>query len=239
MDIREVHFANNGKDNRPLLLKRMKVPKAPQVLQPGQVDKEQPYWTVHDFQPGCLVYAFSREFFILGVDAFTQDYFMQNFGKRFNLGENEEPRVPDATGIIIPPYNGFGDEVDSLGYVYKLEPKKPKRDFFKYVDNDGKILRFTARFNTQVPEDVDRRFIISYYLADDTISIFEPAQKNSGIVEGKFLERNKYKNRWNSENFLTPNDISIGGDVLINSYSFHVLSADEYTAKYLEGHYDE
>ena len=100
---------------------------------------------------------------------------MQNFGKRFNLGQNEEPRVPAATGIIIPPYNGFGDEIDSLGYVYKLEPKKPKRDFFKYVDNDGKILRFTARFNTQVPEDVDRRFIISYYLADDTISIFEPA----------------------------------------------------------------
>lgn len=100
---------------------------------------------------------------------------MQNFGKRFNLGKNEEPRVPDATGIIIPPYNGFGDEIDSLGYVYKLEPKKPKRDFFKYVDNDGKTLRFTARFNTQVPEDVDRRFIISYYLADDTISIFEPA----------------------------------------------------------------
>lgn len=32
MDIREVHFANNGKDNRPLLLKWMKVPKAPQVL---------------------------------------------------------------------------------------------------------------------------------------------------------------------------------------------------------------
>lgn len=56
------------------------------------------------------------------------------------------------------------------------------------MDNDGKVLRFTARFNTQVPEDVDRRFIISYYLADDTISIFEPAQKNSGIVEGKFLE---------------------------------------------------
>ena len=164
---------------------------------------------------------------------------ISNFGKRFILGENEEPWVPDATGIIIPPYNGFGDEVDSLGYVYKLEPKKPKRDFFKYVDNDGKILRFTAKFNTQVPEDVDRRFIISYYLADDTISIFEPAQKNSGIVEGKFLERNKYKNRWNSENFITPSDIAIGGDVLINSYSFHVLSADDYTARYLDGHYDE
>ncbi len=54
-------------------------------------------------------------------------------------------------------------------------PKKPKIDFFKYVDNDKKVLRYTARFNTKVPEDVDRRFIISYYMADDTISIFEPA----------------------------------------------------------------
>lgn len=73
-------------------------------------------------------------------------------------------------------------------------PDQPKGDFFKYVDNDKKILRFTAKFNTRVPEDFDRRFIISFYLADDTISIFEPAQKNSGIIEGAFLERKKYKN---------------------------------------------
>jgi hypothetical protein len=56
------------------------------------------------------------------------------------------------------------------------------------------VLRFTARFNTRIPEDVDRRFIISFFLSDDTIQIFEPAQKNSGIMEGKFLERRKYKN---------------------------------------------
>ena len=37
--------------------------------------------------------------------------------------------------IIIPPYNGFGDENDSLGYVYRLVPKPPKKDFFKWVDN--------------------------------------------------------------------------------------------------------
>jgi len=29
MDIREVHFANNGKDAWPLLLKRQKIPKKP------------------------------------------------------------------------------------------------------------------------------------------------------------------------------------------------------------------
>ena len=56
-------------------------------------------------------------------------------------------------------------------------------------------------------------------------------------MEGKFLERNKYKNKWNSDKFVNPSDLAIGGDVVINSYSFHVLSADKYTENYLEAHF--
>jgi len=131
---------------------------------------------------------------IRGVDKFTQDYFLALYHRHFPISCIEKPQPRPAVVVQVPPHNGFGDEVDSLGYVYDLVPKKPKIDFFKYVDNDKKILRYTARFNTKVPEDLDRRFIISFYLADDTISIFEPAQKNSGIIEGPFLERRKYKN---------------------------------------------
>ena len=90
--------------------------------------------------------------------------------------------------------------------------------------------------NTRVPEDVDRRFIISVFLSDDSISIYEPAQKNSGIVEGKFLERRKYKNVDKNNEFITPTDLPIGGDVKINGYNFHILSSDEYTQKWLETH---
>ena len=117
-----------------------------------------------------------------------------------------------------------------------LSTKKPKIDFFKYVDNDKKVLRYTARFNTKVPEDVDRRFIISYYLADDTISIFEPAQKNSGIIEGPFLKRNKYKNVDKNLEFINPSDLAVGGDIKINGYNFHLFGCDEYTTKYLAIH---
>jgi hypothetical protein len=133
----------------------------------------------------------------------------------------------------VPPHNGFGDEIDILAYVYDLLPKKPKIDFFKYVDNDKKVLRYTARLNTKEPEDVDRRFIISFYLADDTISIFEPAQKNSGIIEGPFLKKNKYKNVDMGGAFITPTELPIGGDIKINSYNFHILGCDDYTTKYL------
>ena len=96
-------------------------------------------------------------------------------------------------------------------------------------------MRFTARLNTRVPEDTERRFIVSFFLADDSISIFEPAQKNSGIIEGKFLERAKYKNT-DRGTFITPTDMPLGGDVKINGYSFHIESCDEFTQKWLDSH---
>jgi len=114
--------------------------------------------------------------------------------------------------------------------------KKPKIDFFKFVDNDKKVLRFTARLNTKVPEDFDRRFIISFYLANDTLSIFEPAQKNSGIIEGPFLGRKKYKNVDKNMAFITPTDMPVGGDIKINGFNYHILGCDEYTTKYLSTH---
>ena len=161
---------------------------------------------------------------------------MAKYGRDFTVSSICKPAPRDAVIVQVPPHNGFGDEIDSLGYVYDLVPKKPKIDFFKYVDNDKKVLRYTARFNTKVPEDVDRRFIISFYLADDTISIFEPAQKNSGIIEGPFLERRKYKKVDKQLAFITPTDMPVGGDIKINGYNFHCLDCDEYTTKYLATH---
>lgn len=160
----------------------------------------------------------------------------QKFGKHFEVGQVEFPKPREPKAIVIPPHNGFGDEIDSLGYVFKLLPDKPKRDFFKYVDNDKKILRYTAKFNTRVPEDLERRFIVSFFLADDTISIFEPVMKNSGVMDGKFLERRKYKNVDKNGEFVCPTDLSMGGDVKINGNSFHILSCDDYTKNYLSGH---
>jgi hypothetical protein len=37
-----------------------------------------------------------------------------------------------------------------------------------------------AKIITKDPIQAQRRFVISYYLADDTISIYEPPMRNSG-----------------------------------------------------------
>jgi hypothetical protein len=233
IEIREVHFANDGRDSFSIYLRRQKLPETFAVNQPGQNFIGDRYLTCDEICFGKDLIAYGRPFEIRGVDRFTNEYFVEKFNREFPLCDIEQPAPRKPVERQIPPHNGFGNEIDSLGYVFDLIPKKPKIDFFKYVDNDRKILRYTARFNTRIPEDVDRRFIISFYLADDTISVFEPAQKNSGFLEGPFLKRFKYKNVDNNNEFITPSHLPIGGDVRINGYSFHLLSCDDYTTKYL------
>ena len=133
-----------------------------------------------------------------------------------------------------PPYNGFGDELDSLGNCNRLINKGPKKDYFKYIDNDKIILRFLAKFNTIVPEDKDRRFLISFFMADDTIQVYEMNNRNSGIWEGKFLERGKYKNVENENKIFSISDFQINKSIKINTFSFSIMDADDFTKKWMK-----
>jgi len=97
------------------------------------------------------------------------------------VAELKPPRQPR----MIPPYNGFGSEEDSLGNCLSLIPKPPQRDFVKFMAHDRRGLdsneiRFTARLLTDVDVDKDRRFLVSYFRTDDTMLVFEPPVRNSG-----------------------------------------------------------
>lgn len=108
-----------------------------------------------------------------------------NFSENFSsvqYKKNQAGNLPRQ----FPPYNGWGSEEDSLCSCMGLLPKPPKRDFIKFMEKDRRgldsnVLRFLARMNTTKPIDQERRFIISYYLSDDTISVFEPPVRNSGM----------------------------------------------------------
>lgn len=50
------------------------------------------------------------------------------------------------------------------------------------LDNERKILRFASVLDSPKPEDRDRIFVVSYYLADDTIGIYEPPQRSAMYV---------------------------------------------------------
>lgn len=48
------------------------------------------------------------------------------------------------------------------------------------MGKESNIFRFTARLVTDFPEQDIRKFILSFYLIDDTILVYEIGVRNSG-----------------------------------------------------------
>ena len=91
-------------------------------------------------------------------------------------------------------YTGFGTEEDSMGSVKALVPKPPRKDEKKVFKCDMHVLRYVCKLVSTEPDDETRVFILSFFCGDDTISVYEQCDKNSGRMGGKFLERKTYKN---------------------------------------------
>jgi hypothetical protein len=114
----------------------------------------------------------------------------------FTTGTCCSEPVQDLPKGALPPFNGYGTLDDSKQNCTSLVPKPPKRDMHKLMNKDKIILRFTSKMaetesNKLSQSDAERVFVLSYFLMDDTLSIFEPPVRNSGIAGGKFLERSK------------------------------------------------
>lgn len=84
---------------------------------------------------------------------------------------------------------------------------------------DQYILRFDARLLSHNAEDNKRKFIVSFFCGDDTIQVFEIADKNSGIWQGKFLERKKHNNPISKKSY-NESDFQIGEVIQLNVYQF-------------------
>lgn len=64
--------------------------------------------------------------------------------------------------------------------------------------------------------DAKRRFILSYFLSNDMISIYEPPVRNSGIIGGKYLGKTRVAKPGSStENavYYGPADLTIGSTI--------------------------
>jgi hypothetical protein len=234
-EIREHYPLNAGRDNFPIFLRRQKLPRGSlRVDGPqSQPRKSSEFVMGHEFRVGETIVLAGNQFYIYDCDGFSRDYFRQlgmeqGPARDVHLPDRAVPRAP------TPPYTGYGSWDDSMGSVTHLIPKPPRKDFRKLFKNEGRVLRFTARFVDPKPEDVDRHFVVNFYLQDDTMSIHEPPQRNLGIVTGKFLERGVHLNQVTG-NLFKPEDLSPGKIIRVLNHEFETLDTDEYTRKELQG----
>lgn len=198
-----------------------------------------------DLMVGAVINVWGRKFTITDCDDFTKEYFITKYGVDDFTPIKYKADGASSAARQMPPYNGFGSEEDSLCSCMGLIPKPPKRDFIKFMEKDrhgldSNVLRFLARMDTTKPIDMDRRFIISYFLSDDTILVFEPPVRNSGIIGGKFLERGRVKKPQQllystqlSEYYMS-SDLWVGNTVEFNNHKFILIDADEYAFRCME-----
>lgn len=233
IEVREVLQPNSGRDPFPLLLKRSVLPSR---SRPGEIVKPL------DLMCGKYVHVYSRDLLMVDCDQFTREFYRDYFGVEQRPVPGFEPK-PRAMGRASePPPTGFGSEEDSLQSHYSLNPKAPKKDMKKAQRMDRKVLRFRAKLVSPPIQDIPRRFVIACYLVDDTVSIFEPPQRNSGIIGGKFLERGRFRHMEPPEGgpprFFKPGDFYVGAVIPLEfcpHQQLEILEADSFTLKYCEG----
>uniref|UniRef100_A0A7N6AET4 EF-hand domain-containing family member C2 n=1 Tax=Anabas testudineus TaxID=64144 RepID=A0A7N6AET4_ANATE len=278
IEILEVISPNSGRDTLPKFLQRSKLPKhaSIRIKQPGEITDRtvlnvfasptkgkryildslktgavhEDFYKDYDLTVGGEVNVWGRRVIITDCDDFTKEYYRSKYGiEDLAPVQYKAPEAPKPPSLV-PPYNGFGSEEDSLSSCQGLLPKPPQKDFHKFMEKDrcglnSNILNFRAKMVTTDPVDTERLFIISFYLCDDSISVFERPQRNSGVIGGKFLERGRVKKPgqelFKSElsEYFTAQDLYVGATLCLNSKDFQLLDADEYTLKYMEQHAEE
>jgi hypothetical protein len=173
---------------------------------------------------------------IYDCDEFTRVWYQQNFGySAEEMSPLEAPRTAGrrTVSVAIPPPSLIGSDEDTIRNVLSLHPKPAPKDEMKLIERMHDVLRFKGRMVTNNAVDASREFIITFYLSDDTVQIYEPPQRNSGIVAGKFLQRTKLKNPETGDYFRA-SDLEVGAVVTINKNAFRLLQATEYAMSYME-----
>jgi len=247
MELVEVRVVNDGYDPFPMFMRRHRCAKNRDDIEPDfplgamEITDEEvkEYYSPTDFAIGKNILIYGRRFLIYDVDNFTKSFYWKNFGQTDFTPLDVSVKRPELPKSEVPPYNMHGSLDDSMQNLRKVVPEPPKRDYVKYLSNQGKVLRYEARFDMPRKEERCRRFIVIYDLADDTIAIYEPRIDNSGFTGGKYLEKTRVArpgSRPDAPTYYGPQDFYIGAVVDIFRKRFVIVDADYYVLKYMEEH---
>jgi len=254
VEVLEEQGRNTGLDPFPKMLMRSKLPAGGRfnvgVPGYGQLGSgASKHLTAADIKIGATVGVYGRDLFVHDCDASTRAFYVKTLGR--SLAEMSPVPIEDTKSVApttIPPPNGFGSDVDSLRNcsLTTLVPKRAPFDVENFRKNDGKTVQFTARFDEKngnnakgesplfAPHD-ERRFIVTFYPVDNTISVYEPVVRNSGVVGGKFLERTfePVKKPGSNVHYMA-RDFTVGNVLTINSHKFQLLATDKASEKNLK-----
>uniref|UniRef100_A0A1B0EV89 Putative ef-hand domain-containing family member c2 n=1 Tax=Lutzomyia longipalpis TaxID=7200 RepID=A0A1B0EV89_LUTLO len=210
----------------------------------ASMDNSKDFITEKDLQIGKTLSVFGRNVVLSDCDTFTKNFYKEKYG----IEEFVTVHKPLDQSMIaakqpendLPPFNGWGSYEDSEKNCKNLELKPSIENTKKFLQSKNEMLRFGAKLISRVKENGERTFIITYHLADDTISVYETPVRNSGFTGGQFLHRMQFflpnQNLMASvrPKIFTPQHFYIGAKIQLSDHIFEILSADCHVFDYME-----
>jgi hypothetical protein len=230
--------------NRSRLLKRSKLPKDfHDTTGLGARPPTESFFHYVDFYIGMELDVYGRTLRIVDADNLTREFFAD---QNMPLSESIVPPPPEIVvhEREVPPPTGFGSEEDSLRSVAgSLMPGPPP---VKKM-GENKQLSFLCSLLSGGVDDVDRRFVLTYYVQDNTLKVVEPPVRNSGFVGGTFLSRRAVKrtsavpssnastaSTSGAIDYITDKDLYVGCRLRILMHEFLLLDTSDSTLRWME-----
>jgi len=235
--IDEIRAENSGIPQS-TFLKRQKVPQGDGWL------------TYTDIAVGGTVQIYKRSFNIIDADKATRDYLLKTDGVALSAA-SEYPKDDyirylekreEFCKLSAQESNDVKSFVEAiLGRVSSERLAKSK----KYLANDGKVLRFNGVWRDISWKGTTRKYVVLYFLSDDTIQVLEYDQNDKkgeklvALLKRENLPKKyiavgctigvKHDKSAPNNDYYNHSDLRIGG--YLNVYGRQVLltSADKYT----------
>jgi len=237
---KEIGKPDAGQDEPKLVLKKSKLPVNWRDAQRGRPAH---FYEPHDFSCGKVIDVYGRYFLLVNCDKFTRHVYEEMGNPQRDVRLINEPKAKIVQPIpqLGDGFLAIGSNEDTLATVYGMP--KAGRDIEKIQRNQNRLLRCKAVLLSQNPIDSSREFMITFFLEDDTIAVYEEVKRNSGIWGGNFLKRGKYMNDLPNESqqprIFRPNDIYLGNVISFNGNDFQIIEMDNMSLDFCEHFPDE
>jgi Ca2+-binding EF-hand superfamily protein len=221
----------------PTLLKRARLPRTASLAVNDDrmrscenVTGDEDYFNEDDFVVGREINVFGRTMTLCDCDPFTQQWYLEHKGvdQKAAAIDVAEP-VSVRPELPVPPHPGFGREEDTIESWKSLIPKRPKTDMKALHGGTGMVRRFRAKLVTTDPINCERVFVISVYLDDGELAVYESKIRNSGVEGGVFMKKQKLR-REDTHEYFKPEDFEVGVTVVMKAHPLAIFEEERQPA---------
>ncbi|KAH9578108.1 protein of unknown function DUF1126 [Trypanosoma melophagium] len=230
-----VHARNDGRDPFSVFIRRTRIPKEARAILRDTETLNVPagspvvYISEDDLRTGNTVNLFTRDFYIFDCDSYTRAHYETK-----GIHQASFPKPPTEAEILSPSikrpqavHSSSKKEAPRGASTMVFEDTVAQKDRLKLTRYSNDVFRFSARYANPKPEDEGRQFVLCYYLADDTVSVYELVVANSGHVGGKCFARSAVPE------IKEPGKLYVGAKVKLAGVEYELTEMDERTKRYV------